>query len=494
MIRDRIRVAVPAVVMAAALAAVGASGASADAQSDYDAGYALGTKAYEYGVPLLDTRRAYRTATSVSKPDGAGHAPANQLSNARGLARPEDRDVVAPNHDTLYSLAWLNLSRQPQVIHVPRIRDRFFAFELLSPYTENFANISSVTGDARGGDFAIVGPRFHGRLPDGVTKVRSPYDRVWVIGRTLVRGEADVKAVNRIQDRYAVTPLSKLGTGYRPPKIRPVDTTVDEATIPGLGEGEDPLSFYTALGRELVRFEPPAADDPLLDELAAIGVGPGLDPATGASLSPDTLRGMRDAVSDGPGNVQAKLVAMFISSAAVHNGYLIGDVGHYGTDYELRAIVDKVGFGALKPKLALYPFAQTSRDLAPLTGARRYVLHLPASSLPVPARAFWSLTLYDEAMYFFANPFERYLLNDRSDLRYNADGSLDIYVQQQQPTDPGQARNWLPAPPGGFRLMWRLYDTRGATGAILDGSGWQPPAILACDASGVASDGTRCAS
>lgn len=494
MVGDRIRVLVPVLVIAGLLAAALASIAGADAQSDYDTGYALGTETYEYGVPLLDTRRAYRTATSVSRPDTAAHAPVNRFSHAAGLARPEDRDVVAPNHDTLYSMAWLNLAHQPQVIHVPRIRDRFFALELLSPWTENFANISSVTGDARGGDFAIVGPGFEGRLPDGVSKIRSPYDRVWVIGRTLVRDEADVEAVNRIQRKYRITPLSKLGTGYRPSESKPLDTTVDEATIPGLAEGDDPLSFYTALGRDLVRFEPPAADDPMLEKLAAIGVGPGLDPAADASLSADTLRGMRDAVRDGPDNVQTKLVSMYVASAGLHNGYLIGDVGHYGTDYELRAIVDKVGFGALKPKIALYPFAQTSRDLAPLTGEERYVLHIPESQLPVPARAFWSLSLYDEEMYFFANPFERYVLNDRSDLHYNADGSLDLYVQQQEPSDPDQARNWLPAPSGGFRLMWRLYDTRGATESILDGSGWQPPPILACDASGVASDGTRCAS
>ena len=99
----------------------------------------------------------------------------------------------------------------------------------------------------------------------------------------------------------------------------------------------------------------------------------------------DTLRGMRDAVTQGPAEHPGKARRRYIAEAAKHNGYLLGDIGHYGTDYELRAITDKVGVGALKPKVAIYAFAQTDRDLGPLTGDARYVLHLPADQLPVPA-------------------------------------------------------------------------------------------------------------
>ena len=134
------------------------------------------------------------------------------------------------------------------------------------------------------------------------------------------------------------------------------------------------------------RFPPPAADQPLLDQLRAIGVGPGLDPATDPSLSADTLRGMRDAVTGGPAAVQAELTRRYIAGFGDHNGYLLADIGHYGTDYTLRALTDRVGVGALKPKVAIYAFTQTANDLTPLTGGGRYVLHLPADQLPVPAR------------------------------------------------------------------------------------------------------------
>ncbi len=220
--------------------------------------------------------------------------------------------------------------------------------------------------------------------------------------------------------------------------------TVDEATIPGLGPGDDPLSFYAALGRELERFSPPPADQPLLDQIAEIGVGPGLDPAADPDLGVDTLAGMRDAVTEGPDNVQSVIVARFLSEFERHNGYLIGDLGRYGTDYTLRAVTDKAGVGALIPEIAIYPFTQTSRDLVPLSGAKRYVLHLPAGQLPIPARGLWSLTLYDSEMFLVPNPADRYVLNDRSDLHYNADGSLDLYVQQTQPSDPAQAQELAP--------------------------------------------------
>ena len=194
---------------------------------------------------------------------------------------------------------------------------------------------------------------------------------------------------------------------------------------------------------------------------------------------------MRDAVSDGPDNIQAMIASRYVAEFDRHNGYLLADIGHYGTDYELRAMTDKVGVGALKPKIAIYAFTQTAHDLTPLTGGGRYVLHIPAGDLPIPAKAFWSLTLYDSEVFLFANPFDRYLLNDRSDLHYNADGSLDLYVQAEQPADAGQAQNWHPVP------AWRrsgdprlLRDPRRALSAFSTAPAGSRP--LGCPAAGAA--------
>ncbi len=495
---------ITAVCVAACAAVAGVSAAGAGATTpDYDNGLALGTAAYQYGIPLLDTQRIFRSSTSVNVPDGLGHGRPNEFSNVRRLANANEHTVVAPNNDTLYSMAWLDLRKQPQVLHAPPIKGRFWEFELVDPWTNNFFNVSTAhkplgPGDIRvtgGGDWAVTGPGFHGKLPKGVTRVRSPYDRVWVIGRTYVRDKSDLRPVHAIQNRYSITPLSKLGKGWhrRPP--RHPDTTASEATIPGTQAGDDPLDFYAALGRQMQKFPPPARDDPILAQLAPVGIGPGLDPRD-ANLSADTLQGLSDAVGQGPANVQASLVSLYFSGSAIHDGYLVGDLGNWGTDYELRAVGDKAGVGGQRANVAVYPFTFADDHFGLLTGSNRYVLHIPKSSLPVPVKAFWSLTLYNGHGFFVRNPLNRYVLNDRSNLRRNPDGSIDLYVQHDEPASKAQQRNWLPSPPPGshFRLIWRLYDLAGARKGVLDGSGWQPPKVQLCDGTGHAGDGTPCAS
>lgn len=493
-----------AATVVASLALLGATAmaASADATSDYHTGETLGHEAYEYGLPLLDTQRVFQTTTSVNVSDRAGDGPVNQFNSFPRLVVPSasQKTVVAPNEDTLYSIAWLDLSHQPQVIHVPAIKHRFYVIPLYTPFTENFYNITSDrTGHAggsygviHGGNYAVLPPGFHGKLPKGVTPIHSPYTRVWIIGRTLIRGQSDTNAVNKIQAGYTITPLSRLGKRYEPRQPRHAHRTLKFATIPGTQPGQDPLAFYTALGRALLRFKPPAADKPVLAQLQAIGVGPGMNPATDSKLSAATLRGMRDAVTTGPAILKTELTQTYLTSAAKHNGYLVLPTGNYATNYQLRAIVDTVGLGALRADVAIYPLAQTDMKLQALTGTKSYVLHIPAGGLP-PVHGFWSLTMYDANGFFAHNPLGRYVINDRSKLHHNPDGSIDLYVQSTRPTNPAQAQNWLPAPAGDFRLIWRLYDTGSATRGILDGSGWQPPKIQPCTAA-VGAVGTACAS
>ena len=189
-------------------------------------------------------------------------------------------------------------------------------------------------------------------------------------------------------------------------------------------------------------------------------------------------------MTQGPGKLLAAVLARFAASFDAHDGYFISDLGAWGTDYQLRAIGARVGLGGQRANVAAYPFTLTDRTHAPLTGSARYVLHLPAGRLPIPVRAFWSLTLYDAGSFFVPNLLNRYALNSRSRLHRNADGSIDLYIQHDPPANPAQVANWLPSPGAGegFRLIWRLYDLGRALRGVLDGSGWQPPAVQPCDA------------
>ncbi len=169
----------------------------------------LGIQAYVYGYPLLDSNRVFRTSTSVNVPDGAGGGPVNEFSNIRRLAKPSDKTVVAPNHDTLYSMAWLDLRAQPIVVHMPVVRRRFAVFELVDPYTENFANIGAVGRPP--GNYAVTAPGWHGRLPKGVRRIRSAYTRVWIIGRTYIRNAADTPKRQPNPERVRAHPAGPVG-------------------------------------------------------------------------------------------------------------------------------------------------------------------------------------------------------------------------------------------------------------------------------------------
>ena len=328
-----------------------------------------------------------------------------------------------------------------------------------------------------------------------MTRVNSAYDRVWIVGRTYLRDPQDLRNLHRIQDQYSITPLSKLGTSYKPPAPKNIVTMPTTATIPGTQPGQDPLAFYAALGREMLKFPAPAADHPLLARLKTLGIGPGRNPAN-AHLSADTLRGLRDAVTQGPGKVTAAALNLYMQGFIKHNGYLIADLGSWGTNYTLRAIGDKLGVGGQRASIATYPVALLDDTKAPLTGAHQYVVHIPKRSLPIPVKAFWSLTMYDSGSFFVPNPLNRYLINNRSHVHTNPDGSVDIYIQHDKPSNPAQVSNWLPAPTTGlgFRLVWRLYDLDHSVFGVLNGSGWQPPPVQPCDATAHAADGTACAS
>jgi hypothetical protein len=474
-----------------------------DTTPAYATGFALGTKAYDYGVPLLDAERVYASQTSSARCNPAtGQGPVNVFCSFRRLATPSEKGAPGPNLDTLYTSAWLtNLNRAPEVIHAPAIKDRFWEFELLDPWTNDFYNITSIPqplgpgdfGVTNGGDWALVGPGFHGHVPSGLKVIHTRYDRIWIAGRTFVRGPSDLASVHRIQAQYTITPLSRFGkpAAQRRPAAHKRSIT---ATIPGTQPGEEPLDFYAALNREMAKFPPPAADQPLLGQLKAIGVGPGLKLAS-AHLSADTLQGMRDAVTQGHAGLLSDFLQLYLKDFAEHDGYVIGDLGNWGIDYTYRAISDAIGIGGQRANIALYPVALFDDTKAPLNASNRYVLHIPADRLPIPVSAFWSLTIYDSNSYLVPNPLHRYAITNLSHLHKNPDGSIDIYVQSTEPSDPGEVSNWLPSPPpgNGFRLFWRLYGLGRALPGVLNGTGWEPPLIQPCDATGHGNDGTPCA-
>ena len=472
-------------------------------KAEYDAALALAAEGYEYGMPVLNMDRTFRTSTSVNVNDGRGGGSVNQFSHFTKLADAEDRTVVLPNSDTLYSMAWLDLRKGPLVIHTKKTR-RFHVLELLDPWQENFANIGSPPRGHPDGKYLVVPKGWKGRTPKGLTRITARYNRVWIIGRTVIFNKADQANVRKIQKTYRIVPLKRWNPkkpySYKPPKPKRPDRTRMEFHVPGTGPGEDPATFFDALGNQLKRFPPKKADAPILERLKTLGVGPGLHPVAGGELSDAQLEAMRDAVASGPGNLIAALLARYQETFEAQNGWFAAETGTYGTNYRARALVDKFGLGAPVPWVSVYPLALLDRTKSPLTGTKRYVAHFTPETARPPVKFFWSMTLYDNDGFLVDNVDDRYLINDRSKPKYNPDGSLDIYIQPTRPANPAQARNWLPSPPEGsatrgFRVLMRLYglSPRGIK-KVVNGTGWQGPSILPCGEGNQSSTGVACAS
>jgi hypothetical protein len=423
---------------------------------------ALGKQAFLYGFPLLEFERVWATETSVRCPDGQGDAPVNTFDTATQFARPSYHTIVAPNVDTLYSIAHLDLGRGPVVLSHPDTHGRYFVFELLDPYTNVIGYIGSRTTGNRAGSFAITWSGHPGPRVPGTHVIRSRYRRVWIIGRTLVRSPSDQHRAVALMRRYRLTPP---GGAVRIP--RPCHP--GKPRTAGTPSG---LAFLTALDRDMAQNPPPPRDRPLLRRLATVGVGPGLNPRR-AGLPAGVLNALGGSVKTTAAELPTIAKSTVLQEAEKHHGWAdpASDIGNYGTDYQFRAGVAAVGLGANTPREAVYPTALTDSSGALLNGAERYELTFKPGQAP-PEKAFWSLTMYDESGFLVPNPLHRYAIGTtHPPLRHEPDGSIVVLMQRSRPSQAGV--NWLPTPNALFRLTLRIYWPKRS---VLDGA-WQPPPI-----------------
>ncbi|HEY2620722.1 MAG TPA: DUF1254 domain-containing protein [Acetobacteraceae bacterium] len=412
-----------------------------------------------------------RQATNV--PDGNTvpmRAPFNQFAHARTYPGVDQKDVVRFNFDTLYSLAWIDISHEPIVLSVPDTAGRYYLLEMLDMWSDVFSVVGARTTGTNAGSFALVAPGWTGPLPQGLQKIVAPTSVFWVLGRTQTNGPADYANVHAIQDGYRLTPLSAWGASYTPPGGQPTDASIDARTPPQTQVNHmDGVAMLTRLVQLLVRYSPHANDYPILFRMHKIGIEPGksFDPT---KLDPSVIGTINAAAHDALADMPVSMRKI----GRVLNGWnlLTENVGSYGTSYKQRAMIALGGLGANLPEDAVYPTAFTDAGGKPLNGASRYVVHFEQGKLP-PADAFWSITMYDEDGFQVPNPINRFAIGDRDKLTFNADGSLDIYVQAESPGKDKES-NWLPAPKDApFQPTMRLYSPRRE---VADGN-WAPPGL-----------------
>jgi len=427
--------------------------------------HAIGVDAYLYFYPLITMDITRKQSTNIEPGKEIAKGPMNMFVNVPTYPPADMRLVVRPNFDTLYSVAWLDLTKEPMIVSVPDTNGRYYLLPMLDMWTDVFASPGWRTTDTQAGNFLITPPGWTGDTPSGMMRIDAPTPIVWVIGRTKTDGPSDYDAIHKIQAGYKVTPLSQ---NYLPPTVK-IDPLVDMKTPPKLQVDTMPAEKYFAYAAELLKVIPShITDQPMIARLKKIGFESGksyeLDKANPA---------IRKALESAPEDAKQLMAWKVPTLARVVNGWSMNTdtMGVYGNYYLKRAIIAQLGLGANLPEDAIYPINLADESGKPLHGANKYTLHFDKGDAP-PARAFWSVTLYDAEGYQVPNSLNRFAVSSWMPFKYAADGSLDLYFQNDSPGTDKEA-NWLPAPKGPFNLTMRLYAPKSEA---LTGK-WNPPPV-----------------
>ncbi|MEI6085730.1 MAG: DUF1254 domain-containing protein, partial [Verrucomicrobiota bacterium] len=435
--------------------------------------------AYVYGYPLVTMEMTRRVMTNVEKPEGT-RAPMGNFVRMREYPTAAFRDVTAPNADTLYTTVWVDVGQEPWVLTLPDAHDRYYLFPMLDGWTDVFQVPGKRTTGTGAQKYAITGPGWKGKLPAGVKEYKSPTAIVWLLGRIYCTGTPeDYAAVHKLQDEISIVPLSAYGKPYTPPAGK-VDPSIDMKTA--VREQVNALSadeYFNLLAKLLKDNPPAAADAPMVKKLAKLGIVPG-QPFDGSKLGAVA----KDEFDKVPKIANDKIMrwmkeGILAGDMKLENGWVFTTkTGLYGVNYIQRALITAIGLGANRPQDAVYPTSEGPDILGSYTGEKKYVMHFGKGELP-PADGFWSLTMYDKDYFFVKNPINRQSISARQNLKPNADGSVDLYIQNESPGADKES-NWLPAPKDKFILMMRLYWPQEKAPSILDGT-WKIPPVKAME-------------
>jgi hypothetical protein len=430
--------------------------------------HAIGVDAYLYFYPLISMDVTRKQSTNIEAGKEFGKGPMNMFVNVPAFPPADLKVVVRVNFDTLYSIAWLDLTKEPQVVSAPDTGGRYYLLPMLDMWTDVFASPGWRTTGTQAGNFLVTPPGWNGTVPVGVTRISAPTPYVWVIGRTKTDGPPDYDAVHKIQASYKVTMLSDWGKTPRPVEVK-IDPSVDMKTPPKIQVDTMPAGKYFAYAAELLKLHPPhLTDESIIAQMKRIGIEPGQSFDI-EKVSPAVRNGLTAAPAAAQKMMEWKLPTL--ARVANHWSMNTDTMGVYGNYYLKRAIVTQQGLGANQPEDAIYPLNLGDENGRPLDGANKYVLHFEKGATP-PVSAFWSVTLYDSDGFQVANSLNRFAVSSWMPFNYNPDGSLDLYFQNENPGKDKEA-NWLPSPKGAFNLTMRLYAPKSDA---LTGK-WNPPPV-----------------
>lgn len=432
-----------------------------------DWAYLLGIQAYTYGFPAI-----YYTKLRfgmVQKPQGVINTPLNSFFHVPRLSDHTDQYGGSPMRDAIYSVAWLDLRVEPVIVDVADSGDRYVSVQFAEFYSDIFGYAGPSVNGGRAQTAMIVGPHWQGLAPNGIDVVlRSPTPSVFVVARVSTPGGNDLSAAIELQKNTLAKPLSAWVTGQLAPEIRQVLAPFADTVS---------LADFRTMNAAMRENLPPPRDDALMRQFAQIGLGP-LATTDIDHLDAATIRGLTRALKDGPALLSK--VSLTGGNTRQVAGWFYGDKnwGRMAATNDFLGRASPQAFSGIlehwkEQSTKLRTFVDASGD--ELIGEHRYVLRFRKDEIP-RARAFWSITIYDEKFNLADNPIKRYSIGSLSEcLQFDADGGLTIFLQHEVPT-LGQQANWLPTPAGKFNLFLRTYLPEPA---IME-QAYDPPPVQRC--------------
>jgi hypothetical protein len=429
--------------------------------------HSIAVDAYIYFYPLVTMDVTRKQLTNMAPGKGIG-APMNVFANVPTFPPADMKAVVRPNFDTLYSSAFLDLTKEPLVVSVPDTGGRYYLLPMLDMWTDVFASPGWRTTGTQAANFLVTQRGWSGSIPAGFSQITAPTPYVWIIGRTKTDGPQDYEAVHKIQAGFKITPLSAWGKASEPVEVK-IDPSIDMKTPPKIQVDTMQGGKFFAYAAEILKLQPPhLTDQPIISRMKRIGIEPGKSFDI-SKVDPVVRKALEDAPETAQKLMQWKLATL--ARVANHWSMNTDTMGVYGNYYLKRAVVAELGLGANLPEDAIYPLNLGDESGTPLDGANKYSIHFDKGATP-PVDAFWSITLYDNDGFQVANGLNRFAVSSWMPFKYNPDGSLDLYFQNDNPGADKEA-NWLPAPKAPFNLTLRLYAPKSDA---LTGK-WDPPPV-----------------
>jgi hypothetical protein len=417
--------------------------------------YTIGTQAYLYYInPFMMNAVLYESqrVPYFQYKDGM---PFNTWTKVSELANTKNSRTVMANVNTLYASSWFDLRKEPLLLSIPKVGNRYYSIAMMDAYMNNFSILGSRTIGPYGGNFIICTDDYKGLIPKGYTKILSPTPLIWALQRIAPSNtrKDELAACKIIQDGITIVPLSQFGNLNYDPMTYNSKLNLGSPNI-----SDNPLKLFEIANKWMQINRPPVADQAILSLFSRLGLGPDFE-FDSNNLTSAQKKGLLRGIEAGKEMINNYLT----KSDNLYNGWSIPpmDAGNYGTNYLTRAAWTMQSIGALSSEEAMYVTSYVDINGDSYSGENNYVLHYEKDEIP-QVGSFWSLTLYElPSILLYDNPIDSYQMGSQIEsMKYNDDGSLDIYIQHEKPKDKKKINNWLPAPKGKFIVTLRFYNPK----------------------------------